>query len=304
MKKKLLLTTLTCAFVFNSFAQGEVENKLANIDWEEDSTDVTTVNDIVKIQQSIALNNSTGSHLRDVWGRRVYFDLCYNNGKLKSREAITTGPNATTDIKDKDYKSDWGVSIKWGQNFRLHKKPIANIIGINLDYTWVDLNVNHYKYKEGYKFDGTATFTDEKGNLDCYYTPWDFEKYEVSYGMALGPSITFTPFAFVKSKGLHFFKINVYYHFGYNVALTLIPKDDNKEHYTSSSIPSDAKTIRLNLANDFYSAVGFNISWKTIGIGFETRSANYDYKPIDVKFGENKYKFKSTTSRVYLQFRL
>ena len=54
MKRKILL--LASLFAFSAYAQDVNEDeRMANIDWSEDSTDVTTIQDIIKQQQKVSL---------------------------------------------------------------------------------------------------------------------------------------------------------------------------------------------------------------------------------------------------------
>ena len=310
MKKKLLLITATCLFESVAFAQLGIENKLSNIDWEEDSTEITTISDIFDAQQSIASVQSKQDHMSKVWSNRKFTNISYNSTKMDSKQNINLGSGPVK----LNYKSNWGVAFTRGKNFLLHKKPIANILSFFFFYIGFDLGVNHYNYTEGRPFDLNASFTyiDNDNSKQGLYTPWDFNKYEVNYGMRLGPSITIAPFATLSNKMLNFLKINFYWHIGYNVSLFYIEKDETKNHYVTYDSKNDGVKPRFNLGHGVYNALGFNVSWKKIGLGFETRKGSYDYFPIvDDDFGtkdglkqiNNEYKFKTSTSRIFIQFR-
>lgn len=307
MKRKFILF-LSCLFSFLAFAQVEDENKTVSIDWKEDSTEITTINDIIKVQQQLTSRSDTEKHFSSVWGRRGYFNFSYNNTKLSPKGTIETGVPDINGGVVPDFKSDWGASIQYGRSYRLHKKPIANVALFNIDYTGIDFNVNHFK-AEGdgpYFYDSSKKFT--KDNNSYYYTPWNMEKYEANYGMSLGPSLTVAPFNLTNSKALHFIKFNVFFHIGYHVSVLYMPNDKKADANTDEN-DEDHKAMESNLKLDWghglITSFGFNVSWKAIGIGYEMRNGNIKYKAANTgDFGKNEYEFKSATNRVYLQIRM
>lgn len=284
------------------------------IDWDEDSTRIVTYNDIVKQQQETTTREGLLEHNTKVWGNRTFFNISYNLGATltptgtesenSSIGDIFTGLNEDGFKTVEKFQCDWGVSLKWGKNIRLHKKALANIVQFNIDYTWVDLSANHYKAvvnKQDKVYDSSS-----KNGSDLYF-PWNLEKYNFTYGMYLGPSITLAPFTHIKgSRGLHFVKFNVYYHIGYNVAF-LLCKDDSQYdmNISNASAASDMKNAsKYMIGHGLAHAVGFNVSWKKIGLGWETRFGNLKYSSLDTEhFGSDKYKFKQNDSRIYLQLR-
>ena len=146
-----------------------------------------------------------------------------------------------------------------------------------------------------------------------YYTPWNLEKYELNYGMALGPSLTMAPFTMLNAKGLHYVKLNVYYHIGYHASMLMMLKNDladkNREDADADNYKSTdhekANTLKLDWGHGLISSFGFNVTWKFIGIGYEHRSGSVRYQSVATSdYGSERYKFKTSTSRVYLQFRM
>lgn len=301
MKRKFVLF-LSCFFSFVAFAQVE-EDKTVSIDWKEDSTEITTINDIIMVQQQLTSRSDTEKHFSSVWGRRGYFNFSYNNTKLSPKSSILTefGTNVP------DFKSDWGVSIQYGKSYRLHKKPIANVALFNIDYTGIDFNVNHFKAEgDGKLYDSSKKFTKDKDTY--YYTPWNMEKYEANYGMSLGPSLTLAPFNLTNSKALHYLKFNVFFHVGYHVSV-LYMKNNKDADANTDTTSEDFKNMESNLKLDWghglITSLGFNVSWKAIGIGYEMRNGNIKYKAANTgDFGKDEYEFKSATNRVYLQIRM
>ena len=63
--------------------------------------------------------------------------------------------------------------------------------------------------------------------------------------------------------------------------------------------------IKLDLGHGLTNTFGLSLTWKFIGIGYEHRSAALKYQSLDKDtYGDDKYKFNSSTNRVFLQFRL
>lgn len=306
MKRKLIFI-LTCLLSTAVFAQVENDDNKVVIDWSEDSTDITTIQDIIKVQQQVTNRNVTEQHFADVWGRRGYFNFSYNTTKLSPKGNY---PNGLDDDNVGELKSNWGASIQYGRSYRLHKKPIGNVALFNIDYTGIDLNVNHfeaigngtYKYNSSIK----QTIKEDGKDNEYYNLPWNMEKYEVNYGMTLGPSLTLAPFNLLSGNGLHYIKFNVFYHIGYNISMIYSPNDKKlDENQSGEDFQAMESNLKMAWGHGMMQSFGFNISWKAIGIGFEHRSSTIKYKAMNTKdFGKNEYEFSSATNRISLQIRM
>jgi len=313
MKRKILL--LASLFAFSAYAQDVNEDeRMANIDWSEDSTDVTTIQDIIKQQQKVSTTHATERHFEDVWGRRSYFNIVYNNATLSPKGSVPTGVPSINGGNVKDMSSDWGLSIQYGRSYRLHKNPIDNTLQFYIDYTGIDLAANHFKKEGGSKvYDSSNKITSKDLKDSYYYTPWNLAKYEFSYGMSIGPSLTIAPIVKNNNPGLHYLTLNLYYHIGYHISFLYMPndKDADLNPATSKADPtySDKEKIgdetKLDWGHGLMHSFGLNISWKFIGLGYEYRTASLSYKPIVTDtFGKDKYDFSSSYSRIYLQIRM
>ena len=306
MKRKLIFI-LTCLLSTAVFAQVENDDNKVVIDWSEDSTDITTIQDIIKVQQQVTNRNATEQHFADVWGRRGYFNFSYNTTKLSPKGNY---PNGLDNGFVGELKSNWGASIQYGRSYRLHKKPIGNVALFNIDYTGIDLNVNHFEAigNGTYKYNSSIKHTEtEDGKASEYYNlPWNMEKYEVNYGMTLGPSLTLAPFNLLSGNGLHYIKFNVFYHIGYNISMIYSPNDKKlDENQSGEDFQAMESNLKMAWGHGMMQSFGFNISWKAIGIGFEHRSSTIKYKAMNTKdFGKNEYEFSSATNRISLQIRM
>lgn len=268
---------------------------------EKDTTTFVSIADIISEKEESSSRGNTIKHFDNVWSRRSYFNIGYNFSTLSPKEDLMTGIGYEL---VGNTKSNVGVSIQYGKSFRLHKKPIANTLQFYLDYTGIDLGFNHYSIGNNGKnvFDSNA--------LDgiYYYIPWNLEKYEVSYGMTLGPSITVAPFTHIKNKnGLHFLKLNMYFHIGYQASMLWIVGNDDAD--INQDLDDDFFTVsnalKMNWGHGLLTSFGVSLTWKTIGIGYEHRVAHNKFKPADTtNFGSETHKFKTSTDRIYISFRL
>ena len=307
MKKKLTLS-LACLLAISVYGQ-DINNQdlLQNVNWKEDSTEITTIDDIVKMQQDVTNKKFKASHYREVWSRKGYFNIGYNTTTLSPDGDIKTGVgNGLVP----DFKSSWGVSIQAGRSYALHKTPIANILQFNIDFSYIDLNVNHFK-KEG---DGTNLY-DSSQLLDSdgkFYTPWNLEKYDFNIGMAVGPSVSIAPFTATSVAALHHVKFNAFFHVGYHASLLWMMNDSDADvNQKTSADFNEARydimdnNLKLDLGHGLITSFGFSVNWKFIGVGYEHRSGALKYKSLSTKdFGNDTYKFKSSTNRIFIQFRM
>ena len=297
MKKKL---TLSIACLFSMFAFGQITGEQApqsNVNGNE------SVSDIIKMQQEVTKRNQSESHFRSVWSRKGYLNVSYNTTTLSPKDDVPTGV-AYNGGKAPEYKSNWGASIQLGRSYALHKRPISNILQFNIDYTYIDLGVNHFK-AEG---DGTNLYDSSNKSGEKYYTPWNLEKYDINYGMAVGPSVTVAPFTYTKYAGRHHMKFNVYFQIGYHVGLLYMVNDENadvNQDKDDDGYKRMKDNLKMDLGHGLTTSFGFSLTWKTIGVGYEHRSGNLKYKSLSTDdFGKDSYKFKSSTNRVFIQFRM
>lgn len=313
MKFKAFITAASMACACT--AQAQDINSIPNLDLEEDSTGVASVSDIVKMQQEVLSNKQAGKHFQNVWKRRSFFNMSWTESKMKCKQ------DNDEKLRGLEFKSDWGVTLQSGTNYRLHKKPIAKMINIALDYSWLNLNVNHIKdadHEDGeflYNSTDRNVKTDvSTGKTDEYYVyPWKLEKYEANYGMTLGPSITIAPFVPLGVKQLDYLKIQAYYHIGYSASfLYTLNKEEFDENQNPSQSNADAykdynamkDNLKLQWGHGMTSTFGFNIFWKRVGIGYERTTGTFKYKNFNTKdFGRDKTKFTNEYSRIYLTIR-
>ena len=159
MRKKLATIVLSM-FAVAAMAQ-DTDSRKANIDWKEDSVEITTIKDIVRTQQAVTSRTATAAHFDKVWKNHGFFNVAYHTKatldpvatynllKKNNEEAkyIETGV-AYNGGKAPKFTNNWGASIMAGKNIKLHK-PIANTLQFNIDFTGIDLSVSHYSTEPG-----------------------------------------------------------------------------------------------------------------------------------------------------------
>lgn len=307
MKKKLLLLlVLMNLMALGSYAQISNEPIILS---EEEAEDIDSLSYLVETMNrhgnSIALDAKRAAS----WKRKGFFRVAYTNTTMEPTDLpdyLMSGGNVCMDGMNSepglyDFKNKVGVSLMWGRSYSLHKKPIANIVRVALDFTWVDLNWNQHNTfyaKDGKKYDSEKKFgvpNDENGVDSCYITPWGLAKNEINYGMSIGPSVTVAPFGSMntEARNIH---IQGYFHVGYSGSVILFKNDKNFD------IGNDSGFVG-QWGHGLNTCWGINLSWKAIGIGYEHRSGKFSYKSFDTdNYGNNSTKFKYKNSRIYLTY--
>ena len=141
MKKLLFsLFTLACVLTGNAMESG-------------DTVRVTTLNDIIAQESKNSTDVAYDQHLRKIWGKTNYFNISYDKTTLSSDELPLGGAT----LGSNEFKNKFGMGIQWGKTFKLHKKPLGNLLFFGIDFTWMDVNFNQYdkadKITPGYSDD-------------------------------------------------------------------------------------------------------------------------------------------------------
>lgn len=295
---------------------------------QDDSVKFRSIDDVVKGQIEKEKIIGENTHFDKVWARRSYFNIGYNSSTLSPKNDYKTGVG--NELVE-DFGSSYGFSLQYGRSYRLHKKPLfGNILQFYIDYTGVDVNFSHYDSGPGADGSDDDLYDSSKKNEDAkkvvneigkmstteipYYIPWNLEKYEASYGMMVGPSFSIAPFTHMsKATGLHYMKLNMYFHIGYQFSLMFLSSDKNADinKPVGTETNSDFETMngltKINWGHGLLTTFGLSLTWKGIGVGYEHRTANNSYKAISKggeEFGSNSYKFKTASNRIFVSFRL
>lgn len=205
------------------------------------------------------VSNSSLSYADTENLRKKYFHLSYSSTKL-----IPDGTGS-----DWGYRSKYGVSLTFGKSYYLHKNPIARMLYIGIDATWIDLTYTYYKYNMGDLFGGMDF---GMGKEDMY-----IKDYQAEIAMQVGPSIHVYPVG----------KMHIEAYFRYAPTFSLLVEDGN---------------FGGNYATYFVS--GGAVSYHCIGLGAEARFGSCKYKSFggDGEDGTGG-KTKLRGYRVFLSFR-
>lgn len=288
-----------------AFAQSlNTDDVWSNIDLKEDSAEIMTIADIINEQQGLTNRNLTEMHFADVWSRRKYFNIAFNWGKLTPSEPVSNGLDGGN---LEAFSSNWGIVLQSGRSYNLHKKPIANTLLINIDVTGLDFSVTHYS-AVGAADDGKIYNSSLKTADGHYRMPWNLEKYEASYGLCVGPSLTVAPFNYLDIEELHYIKLHLYFHVGYQFSIAYMLNNGDGDRNTSvnkKDFDQMSSNLKMTWGHGLYTSFGFNLSWKSIGLGFETRRGPVTHRSFNIQdFGDIPYEFSSSYSRLYINLRL
>ena len=73
----------------------------------------------------------------------------------------------------------------------------------------------------------------------------------------------------------------------------------------STDFKTVSEALKMNWGHGLLTSFGLSLTWKSIGIGYEHRVAQNKFKPADTTdFGSDTHKFKTSTDRIYISFRL
>ena len=110
-------------------------------------------------QQPVAQEVEPAKEVKEFRGRRGYFNIGYAWEKLEAADFPS------------ENESEMAFFLTWGKTFYLHKKPIANMLKIGLDFTWTDITYAKYEVEnlveESSDFMGVTfpTFYVEKSDM-------------------------------------------------------------------------------------------------------------------------------------------
>lgn len=110
---------------------------------------------------SFALVMSTGAKAEDF--HRKYRNFSWSDMTFKMDDGTKL-------------RSNYGASFTSGRTYFVHSKPIAGLLKIGVDATWVDLNYNNY----------TGKYLTSEGLSD-------YNLHRIEYSLQVGPSIAINP---------------------------------------------------------------------------------------------------------------
>ena len=307
MKKRIYFSAFVFMCTMLLFAQTDDQSQKGILDFEEDTTNITSLNDIIKTQEQIYEKTYRNNFIKSVWKRKKAFTISYENTTLKGKNLLMYDGQNNYEKKNETFESDWGVSIKRSRTPALHKRPIADIVTFGLEHSFLDISVNHYKKKEGEILYNSNIV--QEGENEYNYIPWGTEMYSFAYGIKLGPAITIAPFTHTRSRGLAHIRLLGYFNIGYRAGLLWLRGKDEYDANQPSNNDWDANTrfdrvsnsIKLNWGHGLTTSWGIRLNWKWLGIGYEVINGDLDFRSVEKSiYGKEVSKFSQSTKRLSL----
>ena len=305
MKDRIILSAFALMCAVFSYAQGSVTSDDEPLNIDEDTTSVSSLDEIVKTQEMVYTKKFRDEVVQNVWKRKRSFSIAYTTASLEGDLQMYNPTRDAYELVTQKFKNDWGLTMKAATTVRFHKRPIADIVSFGLDYSLLDLSVNHYKELEGdklYKSSETWTEDIDGKKRRPHYMPWGLQMYNFTYGMNLGPSIGVAPFARFKNPQLAHLRLHLYFNVGYRASLLLMKGNDDKD----AAQPRDEKvkeSSKLQWGHGFYTMFGVRMSWKGIGIGYELVNGSQKYKSVETEiYGSATNKLKESSHRIVLSY--
>ncbi len=269
--------------LFLSFMYGICNAQINN-------NEIKDMDDIIEVETSAKVKEADESHYASVWSRKSFFNISSNSVTFMSSNFPTKDG-----VYFGEFDSSAGIGIQVGHTYDFHKKALGGVVFLGLDYTWLDLNYAQFKHSDeapDYVYNDYSSTGEKKYNL-----PWHNKKQIINYGMSVGPSLTLYPFTAIHNKYTDHFRIQIYWHIGYDLGLGII-KDVN------SGYDEDAER-KYAYFHGLFRTWGFNVTWKSIGFGYESRRGkNYKFQAFDEEYQtEDPFKGRLKNNRFYIQFR-
>ena len=117
MKFNHLLLAMAMLFSAQAFAQNETRTIL--LDHEEDTANVTSLEDIIKTQEKVFSANYRKDVVTGVWKRKKHFSLSYAKTEMNGKKI-----EMYDGIKNPSYTADWAVNLKRSHTYSFHKNPL------------------------------------------------------------------------------------------------------------------------------------------------------------------------------------
>lgn len=306
---KKLFTIVAFALGLSNSLHAQIDDpSTMNLDVNEDTADVTTLKDLIDEKSKVYSRTNEKGHYNEVWKYSKTFDFVYVNTTMTPQFDGKTGRGVAL---APEYKSDWGIMFSRTKSYGLHK-PIANMVKFSFDWRGFQLNVNHFKAElnaDKKAYDSSVEYVQNDNGSSNSKFPWNMEKYEVSYTMGVGPSVSVAPFVPLHKRALDFIQLNMYFHVNYSASAIYSMNNDKYDASTPADDDYDLnnkkiamdKATKLEWGHGLGTSFGVSLSWKFIGVGFETNSVTRTYKPIGSEFESEKSKFKFKQSNLFLR---
>lgn len=264
MKKLLLLISLLCMGTTLSAQES---------DQAETQQQIDSLNQVLREMSARMDDVELDSNNQTIWKDRAkYFNIGYVKQKMSPD---IEGPDALG--LDAEIKSKFGISLSWGKTYYLHKKPLARMIKIGLDWSWLDINYANYSPESS-----AGEFGQEESGSTMH---------QAEIGMSFGPSVTVNP--------IHQLKVSGYFRF--TPSYSGLYADESFYHHYATFFNTGFSVAWKVIS------IGCEWRWGTAtydGLAFDEESLSNDEDASgEILSDLGKQKFKTKSMRVYLGFR-
>jgi len=156
-------------------------------------------------------------------------------------------------------KSSFGVNVKRGRTWYLPKKPLGGMVKFGIDLDPLDLTYVKYE-SDPVNVQKTTGSADEEGEEQDL----NLGRHQITYGIGIGPSVTVNPIDHLKACA--------FFHYVPGVGALIY---DSKFSWGYQGM----------------CAFGFNVAYKVISLGFETRWGSSTFSKIEYDEEENDNNF-------------
>ena len=308
MKKSLrTLIVATLATVANLATAANLESTTLANDTvtTSNSAAIDSMSQRLSQMESYIAQKDKEDYQNEVWSKKRYWKIGMASPKLKR-----------TDGEEMDWKTDFSVFIQRGKTSYLHKKPIAGMIKIGIDWGLIDFNYSKLKLKS---VNIEADDDDTRAMVARSRVNDGFD--DIVSGDPNGSPLS----ALGVNLGMH--KIDYSWHVGPSVSINPWKKLIATAYFharptASGIIQNDSFAYGFGCAT----AAGVSVAYKTLSLGIEgvwstikytqtsfdgdddedDYSSSYDDSDDDNTsiFDTKKFKLKQSGIRFYLAFRL
>lgn len=286
--KKTLLAALFATMVGYTDAQTieiatqvdtTATDTIATVEQNTQASKIDSLEQQVAALQAKETQRDKNDYDKAIWRRHKYFIIGFSSQKLNQGAE-----------EGEQLKSQFAVNLNWGNTYYLHKKAIADVLKIGLDWSWI--NISFAKYKSGSGININTDYDNSKKDNDSQKdnkNDVELGVYQLEAGMSIGPSFNVAPFYHL-GKGLQHLKANVYFHYTPSYSMLL-------ESYKGENEVNHA------FANFFN--IGLDIAYKAISVGYEYRWGSAKYDVTDFENSKNsgeKIKMDTKTSTFFVRF--
>lgn len=203
--------------------------------------------------------------------QKRFFNIGYISDKIKPTSGTFNFGDLGDEIQNiatnnvNGIKNNWGLSLTKGRTYSLHGKPLARIITIGIDASFLDLSYSNYTL--GWEIEDSFH---NQSRREAY------KLHKMEYSLQVGPSVTITP--------------------GKNLLIAA---------YARFAPSFSACVLDDSFAGNYMSMLvtGASITYRSFGAGIEARLGSCKYRNFSDERNFSTSKLKTSGFRVFLQYR-